>query len=122
MSYLKTGVSIFAAAIVLSLASAPIAGATTGTPYKWGNYVKAFFSTDTPGTTSADAHLQRWIGWTWQNLDSVSYRGGGQHATHLDWYCKGVGTYTYRLTSSWYNAYGDVVPYPIYSSQIRITC
>jgi len=122
MSYLKTSVSILAAAIVVSLASAPIAGATTGTPYKSGNYVKAFYSTNTPGATSARAHLQRLRWWGWENLKSVSYRGGGQHATNLDWYCRGAGTYTYRLTSSWYNAYGDVVPYPIYSYQTRIAC
>jgi hypothetical protein len=121
MSYLRTTVTIVAAAILLSLGSASIASAFTGKPYKNSNYVEAYFSTTTPTGTSARAYLQRSRWYGWEDLDSVSYYGGGFHEKWLTSYCKGQGTYTYRLISNWTNVFNYTFPYVI-SEETRFAC
>ena len=117
----KALLSVLAVGVSLSLAQVGVASAATGTPYKSGSYAKATYSVSTPAGTSAYAELQRGRWYGWENLKSVQYSGGGYHATSLSWYCKGSGTYTYRLISRWTNALGYTFPWTI-SSEKRFSC
>ncbi len=75
---------------------------TLGAPYKSGSYVKAYVHTNSG--TSGDkvvVKLQRYRGLgDWPTKDEVSF-SAGEHVTTLQWYCKGTGTYTYRLVATW---------------------
>ena len=122
LNHRRTIAASIVTAVLLSLGSASIAHAEyVETPYKSGSYVKALYVTDTPGSTSSEAKLQRHRWWGWEQIASVSFYGGGHHEYTFSKYCGGSGTYTYRLLSYWTNAFRNRFG-PWVSSENRFTC